>query len=62
MADIGRPFWRKSTWCDSNNCVQVVLAKPLVAVRDGKDRDGPVLTFGVAQWRAFVASLRDHEL
>lgn len=29
-----------------------------MAVRDTKDHDGPVLRFGVAQWREFTASLR----
>ncbi|MCW6006128.1 DUF397 domain-containing protein [Micromonospora sp. CPCC 205371] len=62
MAGAVHVLWRQSSYCESNACVEVALAQPLVAVRDGKDRTGPVLTFEVEQWRAFVAAIRDHEL
>ncbi len=32
-----------------------------VRVRDSKDRSGPVLRFGDAVWRQFVAGVRDGE-
>lgn len=31
------------------------------AVRDSKDRDGPVLLFTPAEWTAFTAGVRDGE-
>ncbi|MGI5147688.1 DUF397 domain-containing protein [Plantactinospora sp. CA-294935] len=50
--------WRKSSRSNSNggNCVEVAaaLAPGVVGVRDSKDRQGPVLTFEPAAWRAFV--------
>jgi hypothetical protein len=33
----------------------------IVAVRDSKDRGGPVLSFAPDQWAAFTAGLRDGE-
>ena len=55
------PNWRKATRSNSNggNCVEVAdnLAG-VVAVRDSKDRGGPVLTFEPATWAAFVRSTR----
>ncbi|NES13364.1 MULTISPECIES: DUF397 domain-containing protein [Micromonospora] len=49
--------WRTSTRSSTNggNCVEVADNLPgVVAVRDSKDRDGAVLTFSPAAWRAFV--------
>lgn len=46
-------IWIKSPYCGSNACVEVARGTK-VHVRDGKDRDGPVLTFGRAAWTAFV--------
>ncbi|GLI00421.1 hypothetical protein Pa4123_56970, partial [Phytohabitans aurantiacus] len=62
MADTRRPMWRKSSRCDKDTCVEVALAQPMVAVRDGKDPAGPMLIFRAEEWRAFVRALRDHEL
>ncbi|MFJ6196635.1 DUF397 domain-containing protein [Micromonospora sp. NPDC092111] len=53
--------WRTSTRSSTNggDCVEVADNLPgLVAVRDSKDRDGGVLTFHPAAWRAFVAQAR----
>ncbi len=32
-----------------------------IAVRDSKDPGGPVLDFTPAEWRAFIAGVRDGE-
>ena len=32
-----------------------------VAVRDSKDRDGPVLRYTPREWRAFIAGVKDGE-
>jgi hypothetical protein len=61
-AEIPVTAWRKSTYSnDSGNCVEVRLTDPAVALRDTKDRDGPVLTFGLEDWRAFTVAVRDGE-
>ena len=46
--------WRKSRQSKSGNCVEVASG---VAVRDTQDREGPVLKFSAAVWRAFTAAL-----
>ncbi|WP_410821312.1 DUF397 domain-containing protein [Micromonospora sp. 050-3] len=53
--DLTRADWRTSTRSSGNgNCVEVATVDGQVAVRDSKDRSGPVLAFGATAWRAFV--------
>jgi len=54
--------WQKSTRSGSNGCVEVAFLSDRVAVRDSKDRHGPVLLFTFAEWDAFVGGVRDGEL
>jgi hypothetical protein len=60
-ADLSRAAWRTSTRSGGNgNCVEVAANLPgVVAVRDSKDRTGPVLIFGHADWKAFTVRLGD---
>ena len=48
--------WRKSTRSNAGgDCVEVATnVDGVVAVRDSKDPSGSVLTFTVAEWRAFI--------
>lgn len=58
--------WRKSTHSStsSGNCVEVAPYSDLagIALRDTKDREGPMLTFTVSQWRGLVADLKRGDL
>ncbi|WP_422734287.1 DUF397 domain-containing protein [Micromonospora sp. WMMD558] len=57
--DLTGAVWVKSTRSSGNSgdCVEVAGNLPgVVAVRDSKDRQGPVLTFPPAAWRAFVTT------
>jgi Domain of unknown function (DUF397) len=63
--DLTRATWRKSSFSGNNggNCVEIAAAKHapgdhLVAVRDSKDRSGPVLTFTSGDWRAFTGDVK----
>jgi hypothetical protein len=51
--------WRKFRRSSGNggNRVEVVSAEQVIAVRDSKDPDGPVLTFTPRVWRAFTISV-----
>ncbi|MEV0806418.1 DUF397 domain-containing protein [Micromonospora sp. NPDC050200] len=54
--------WRTSTRSSTNggDCVEVAdNLSGVVAVRDSKDREGGVLTFSPAAWRAFVDLTRN---
>jgi hypothetical protein len=57
--DLSRARWKKSTRSGSNgDCVEVTTLSGLVAVRDSKDRQGPVLAFTGLAWEAFLDGAR----
>jgi hypothetical protein len=60
VQDLRRAQWRISTHsANGSTCVEVARNLPgIVAVRDSKDRQGPVLTFTPDQWQTFIAQLR----
>ena len=60
VQDLRRADWRISTHsANGSTCVEVARNLPgIVAVRDSKDRQGPVLTFTPHAWRAFMGQLR----
>jgi len=59
MVDLSSATWRKSTYSNANGCVEVAFVDTQVAVRDSKDRTGPVLVFDNHEWEAFVGGARD---
>ena len=57
--------WRKSSYSGSNGggCVEIARHVPaVVAVRDSKDPDGPVLAFSAGDWQAFTARIKSGDL
>ena len=61
MQDLPPAAWRTSTLCDLNGCVEVAILGDRVAVRDAKDRAGPVLVFTPGEWEAFLGGVRGGE-
>jgi Domain of unknown function (DUF397) len=59
--DLSGADWRKSTLSGNNGCVEVAFVDGRVAVRDSKDRGGPVLVFDPHEWAAFTAAVRTGE-
>ena len=55
-----RAVWRTSSYTNNGGaCVEVADNQPdLIAVRDSKDRSGPVLLLTASQWREFITDLR----
>ncbi|MEV0567353.1 DUF397 domain-containing protein [Dactylosporangium sp. NPDC050588] len=55
--------WRKSTRSGpySDNCVEVAFVGGAVALRDSKDKAGPVLLFTPEEWVAFVGGTKGGE-
>ena len=53
--------WRKPSRSSGNGgaCVEVGQANRDVAVRDTKDRSGPVLRFAPEAWRRFAAQVKE---
>lgn len=58
--DLTGATWRKSRRSAGNggNCVEVAAVDRRVAVRDSKDRTGPVLAFGERDWATFVRTAK----
>ena len=63
MIDLSGARWRKSTRSNAGgDCVEVAdNLSDAVAVRDSKDKTGPVLTFTPDEWRAFIGGAKDGE-
>jgi Domain of unknown function (DUF397) len=59
--DLSNAKWRKSQRSGVNGCVEVAFADGRIAVRDSKDRNGPVLMFTPHEWNAFLGGARDGE-
>ena len=64
MLDVSGADWRKSSHSAENNCVEVAFfdGARRVAVRDSKDRQGPMLVFTAAEWRDFLDRVRRSEV
>ncbi|MEV0351946.1 DUF397 domain-containing protein [Nonomuraea sp. NPDC050680] len=57
-----RAAWFKATFSDNGGgCVEVALGENVVAVRDSKDPEGPVLYFSGEEWVAFLAGVHAGE-
>ncbi|MFA1538006.1 DUF397 domain-containing protein [Actinomadura monticuli] len=55
--------WRKSSAStDDSTCVEVAALGPSVLVRDSRDHSAGVVTFGRAQWNAFLSAIREGDL
>jgi hypothetical protein len=58
LVDLSTARWRKSSRSGTNGCVEIAFVDGRVAVRDSKDRGGPVLLFERHEWDAFTAAVR----
>jgi hypothetical protein len=61
VVDLSTASWRKSSHSGNNGCVEVAFVQGRVAVRDSKDRTGPVLVFDRHEWDAFLRGVRAGE-
>jgi hypothetical protein len=53
--------WRKATASSMGNCVELAPHAGMVALRDSKDPDGPVLMFSKPELRAWLDGARKGE-
>ena len=60
--DLTGAVWRKAGDGPGKDSVEVaLLAAGHVALRDGKNPEGPVLVFTPGEWTAFTAGVHDGE-
>lgn len=50
--------WRKSTFSEAGNCVEVAYRGRFVLVRDSKRPSRAILTYAIEDWQAFLLALR----
>lgn len=54
--------WRKAQKSAGNGaCVEVASFQDIVAVRDSKDPNGPVLTYAQSEWGTFLRGAKAGE-
>ncbi|WP_289009410.1 DUF397 domain-containing protein [uncultured Thermomonospora sp.] len=61
--DLSKAAWRKSTHSGGNmgECVEVATNLPgIVAVRDSKNPNGPVLMFTHEEWKTFLRNIKSN--
>ena len=69
--DLTRAAWRASSYGSENDGASIEVAvipgaskegsDRVIAMRDGKNPDGPTLIFTPDEWRAFTAGVQDGE-
>jgi hypothetical protein len=54
-------MWRKATRSSTNGgaCVEVARGRGTIFARDSKNPDGPRLRFSPAEWRGFLARVKE---
>ena len=53
--------WLTSSFCGTSTCVQAATIRGMVAIRDSKIQDSPVLEFSKDEFRAFVKGIKAGE-
>ncbi|MCT2587832.1 DUF397 domain-containing protein [Actinophytocola gossypii] len=49
--------WRKSSFSDEINCLEIAHGDGIVGVRDSKNAGGPVLAFAPGRWALLIDRL-----
>jgi Domain of unknown function (DUF397) len=60
-SDVDRLVWRKSTFSESGNCVEVAHCDAMTLIRDSKNPSGAKLKIPDEVWTEFLAAVRAGE-
>lgn len=62
MSTCGTPAnWRKSSFSQNGDCIEVACTRNDIFVRDSKGSLGAVLKFGYFEWNLFIAAMKSRE-
>lgn len=50
--------WRKSSFSESGNCVEVAAQDRSMLIRDSKNPEGKILSFSSRTWQEFIQAVR----
>jgi hypothetical protein len=53
--------WRKSSFSQNGNCIELASDKKSIFVRDSKDHSGNILGFRPTDWSIFIARIKSAE-
>jgi Domain of unknown function (DUF397) len=59
IVNLSAADWRKSSHSGPNGCLEFARVEDHVAVRDSKQKDGPVLVFTLREWEEFLGGAAD---
>ena len=54
--------WRRSTRCSTGGCVEVSRTADSFLVRDSKQIESAILSFGTAEWMEFISAVKAGEV
>jgi hypothetical protein len=53
--------WRKPSFCQSGECVEVAELNGMIVIRDSKDLRGRMLHYTMEEWQAFIRGIKAGE-
>jgi hypothetical protein len=53
--------WRRATFCQSGECVEVARQNGMIAMRDSKEASAGVLRYSAEEWLSFVRGIKAGE-
>jgi hypothetical protein len=56
------PIWRHSSFCNGGTCLEIAVQGGVIAVRDSRNPEGPVLRFSAERWQEFVGGIKSGQL
>lgn len=56
---VDEPTWRIARRCDNGSCVEIGTLGESILIRSSADPDGMCVALSRAEWRMFVAGVKD---
>jgi Domain of unknown function (DUF397) len=56
-----QPAWRRATWCQSGECVEVAQQNGVIVIRDSKRPSRRPLRYTAEEWNSFIRGVKAGE-